>query len=321
MPGPAHEMPSRGTLRPGSAHRLPPLKAPRLFDQLRERIRYLHYSRSTEEIYVYWCRSFIRFHELRHPCDMGGAEVEAFLTWLADERQVASATHKQALSALLFLYTKVLEVELPWVAGIERPRVRRRLPVVLSREEVAVVLNLMTDEHGLLARLLYGTGMRINEVLPLRVKDVDLRTTPSSSGRAGGQGQQRPSVDVAAIARRSAGGSTCRCTKIWTADAAAGKAGVELPHALERKYPRAGASWAWFWLFPQAELSTDLRSGACAAITFTTRRFSAPSSEPCRRRASPSQPRRTRCVTVSRPTCCSQEATSARCRSFSGTRI
>lgn len=129
---PTREMPSRGALRPGSAHRLPPLTAPRLLDQLRERIRYLHYSRSTEDIHVYWCRSFIRFHGPRHPRDMGGPEVEAFLTWLADERQVASATHKQALSALLFLYTKVLDLDLPWVASIERPRVRRRLPLVLG---------------------------------------------------------------------------------------------------------------------------------------------------------------------------------------------
>ncbi|MGN7873630.1 phage integrase N-terminal SAM-like domain-containing protein [Roseateles sp. 22389] len=154
------------------AHRPPPLTAPLLLDHQRERIRYLHYSRSTEDIYVYWCRAFIRFHGLRHPRDMGGPEIEAFLTWLADERQVASATHKQALSAFLFLYTNVLDVELPWVACIERPRVHRRLPVVLSREEVAAVLNLMTGELGLLARLHYGIGMRINEALQLRVKDV-----------------------------------------------------------------------------------------------------------------------------------------------------
>lgn len=173
MPSPTREMPSRGTLRPSSAHRLPPLTAPRLLDPLRERIRYLHYSRSTEDIYVYWCRSFIRFHGLRHPRDMGGPEVEAFLAWLADERQVASATHKQALSARLFLYTKVLDVDLPWVARIERPRGRRRLPLVLSRQELAAVLKLLTGELGLLARLLYGTGMRINEALQLRVKDVD----------------------------------------------------------------------------------------------------------------------------------------------------
>jgi site-specific recombinase XerD len=104
---------------------------------------------------------------------MGGTQVEAFLTWLADERQVASATHKQALSALLFLYTKVLALNLPWINQIERPRVRRRLPVVLGREEVSAVLGGMAGELGLLARLLYGTGMRINEALQLRVKDMD----------------------------------------------------------------------------------------------------------------------------------------------------
>ena len=259
MPGRANEMPSRGTLRQASARGLPPLRAPRLLDQLRERIRYLHYSRSTEDIYVYWCRSFIRFHGLRHPRDMGGPEVEAFLTWLADERQVASATHKQALSALLFLYTKVLELDLPWVAGIERPRVRRRLPVVLSREEVAAVLNLMMGELGLLARLLYGTGMRINEALQLRVKDVDF-AHQALIVRAGKGGKDRvlmlPQSLVAPLRDQLAAGR-----KIWTADTAAGIAGVELPHALERKYPRAGSSWAWFWLFPQAEHSTDPRSG------------------------------------------------------------
>lgn len=233
--------------------------APRLLDQLRERIRYLHYSRSTEDIYVYWCRSFIRFHGLRHPRDMGGPEVEAFLTWLADERHVASATHKQALAALLFLYTKVLDVELPWVAGIERPRVRRRLPVVLSREEVAAVLNPMTGVLGLLARLLYGTGMRINEALQLRVKDVDF-AHQAVVVRAGKGGKDRvlmlPQSLVGPLHDQLAAGR-----KSWTADAAAGKAGVELPHALERKYPRAGASWAWFWLFPQAEQSTAPLSG------------------------------------------------------------
>jgi integrase len=164
---------SRSALRPVVTTMMPPLKAPRLMDQVRERIRYLHYTRGTEDAYVHWCRAFIRFHGLRHPRDMGAPEVEAFLTWLADERQVATATHKQALSALLFLYTKVLQVSTGWVKDLDRPRVRRRLPVVLSREEVAAVLTGLTGEHGLLARLLYGTGMRINEALQLRVKDID----------------------------------------------------------------------------------------------------------------------------------------------------
>jgi site-specific recombinase XerD len=122
---------------------------------------------------VHWCKAFIRFSGLRHPKDLGAAEVEAFLTWLADERQLATSTHKQALSALIFLYSKVLQVSLPWVAQLERPRVRRRLPVVLSGDEVVCILTRMQGEHALLARLLYGTGMRISEALQLRVKDVD----------------------------------------------------------------------------------------------------------------------------------------------------
>lgn len=221
----------RGELRPPPAGGLPPLRAVRLLDQLRERIRYLHYSRSTEDIYVYWCRAFIRFHGLRHPREMGGTEVEAFLTWLADERQVASATHKQALSALLFLYTKVLELNLPWIDQIERPRVRRRLPVVLSREEVSAVLGGMIGEFGLLARLLYGTGMRINEALQLRVKDVDF-AHQAVIVRAGKGGKDRVLMLPQALAQPLRE-QLASSRKVWAEDVAAGTAGVEMPHALD----------------------------------------------------------------------------------------
>ncbi|RQO61335.1 integrase [Paucibacter sp. KBW04] len=152
---------------------LPALKAPRLLDQLRERIRFRHYSRSTEDAYVFWVRTFIRHHGLRHPRDLDGAAVESFLTWLASERQVAPATHRRALSALLFLYGKVLGVQLPWMSEIGRPRPQRRLPVVMSRDEVVNVLSSLDLEWRLFGQLLYGTGMRITEGLRLRVKDVD----------------------------------------------------------------------------------------------------------------------------------------------------
>jgi integron integrase len=250
---------SRGALRPVVTTMMPPLKAPRLMDQIRERIRYLHYTRGTEEAYVYWCKAFIRFHSLRHPRDMGAPEVEAFLTWLADERQVATATHKQALSALLFLYTKVLQVNTAWIKDMDRPRVRRRLPVVLSRDEVAAVLTGLKGEHGLLARLLYGTGMRISEALQLRVKDVDFahQALIVREGKGGKdrvlmlpQTLEQPLRDQIAGARL-----------MWAEDAEKQSAGVELPFALERKYPRAGTSWPWFWVFPQATHSTDPRSG------------------------------------------------------------
>jgi integrase len=160
---------------PAPAPSLPALKSTRLLDKLRERVRYLHYSRRTEQAYVHWSKAFIRFHGLRHPAEMGKPEVEAFLSWLASERKVAASTHIQALSALLFLYGKVLGQQLPWLQDIGRPHIQRRLSVVLSRDEVASIFGAMTGEHRLFAQLLCGTGMRLTEGLQLRVKGSGLR--------------------------------------------------------------------------------------------------------------------------------------------------
>ena len=166
-------MPERSIARQVKALALPPLQSVRLLDRLRERIRLLHYSRRTEEVYVHWVRAYIRFHSLRHPREMGRAEVESFLTWLADERHVAASTHRQALSALLFLYLKVLDTDLPRLRRLAAPRTQRRLPVVLSTEDLIGIFACMAGEHRLLAQLLYGTGLRITEGLQLRIKDVD----------------------------------------------------------------------------------------------------------------------------------------------------
>lgn len=250
---------SRRAMRPAEVQVLPALRAPRLVDQVRERIRYLHYTRRTEQAYVHWCKAFIRFHGLRHPREMGQPEIQEFLTWLADDRQLASSTHKQALSALLFLYAKVLQVNLPWIDQIERPRVRRRLPVVLSRGEVASIFAAMQGEHALLARLMYGTGMRIGEALQLRVKDIDF-AHQAVVVREGKGGKDRvlmlPQVLIQPLREQ-----LLRAKSLWQDDAVHQRSGVDLPHALERKYPRAAGSWAWFWVFPQAEHSTDPRSG------------------------------------------------------------
>jgi site-specific recombinase XerD len=140
--------------------------APRLLDQVRERVRYLHYSLRTEEAYVHWIRAFVRYHGRRHPREMGGPQVEAFLSWLSGDRGVSVSTHRQALSALLFLYQQVLGQQLPWMEAIGRPQRKPRLPVVLSPAEVAAVLALLDGTHGVLARLLYGTGMRTVQELP-----------------------------------------------------------------------------------------------------------------------------------------------------------
>jgi integrase len=146
-------------MKPGN----PPLQSTRLLDQVRERIRYLHYSLSTEKLYVYWVRFFIRWHGLKHPRDMGAKEVEGFLTMLATERKVSASTHNQALSALLFLYREVLGISLPWLDNLNRPSRARRIPSVLTKNEVAGLFAALEGETALLARLLYGTGMRLME--------------------------------------------------------------------------------------------------------------------------------------------------------------
>jgi site-specific recombinase XerD len=143
-------------------------------DQLRERIRMRHYSYRTEPAYRDWVRRYIRFHGTRHPRELGAAHVAAFLSSLANDRNVAAATQNQALAAILFLYKEVLRIELPLVDGVARARQPRRLPVVLTQGEVRELLDRTTGTHGLMARLRYGTGMRLAECLGLRVKDVEL---------------------------------------------------------------------------------------------------------------------------------------------------
>ena len=238
---------------------LPPLESVKLLDQVRERIRYLHYSIRTEQVYVHWVCAFVRFHGLRHPREMGGPQVEAFLSWLAGERRVAVATHKQALSALLFLYQKVLGLDLPWMSELGHPRSRTRLPVVLTHHEVARLFAAIDVEHRLLAQLLYGTGMRITEAIGLRVKDVDFERR-AVIVRQGKGGKDRvvmlPASLVSALREQVA-----RSRLLWAQDRERGVAGVYMPDALDRKYPRAGASWAWHWIFPQACLSVDPRTG------------------------------------------------------------
>jgi integrase len=151
------------------------MEGPRLIEQLRLAIRRRHYSPRTEKAYVYWARAYIRFHRLRHPREMGPEEIRVFLNHLAIEKQVASATQNQALAALLFLYREVLHTELPWLDGMERARAPVRLPVVLTREEVRAVLKALAGTSWLVAGLLYGAGLRVQECISLRVKDIDFR--------------------------------------------------------------------------------------------------------------------------------------------------
>jgi integron integrase len=231
----------------------------RLLDQLREAVRYLHYSIRTEEAYVQWVRAFIRFHGLRHPREMGKAEVEAFLSHLANARKVSPSTHKQALSALLFLYRQVLSIELPWMTEIGRPQSRTRIPVVLSREEVARLLAQPMGQFSLVPRMLYGAGMRILECLRLRVKDVDFDRGVIIVREGKGAKDRVVMLPASTVPPLRAQLEVSRA--LWAADRAHGRPGVWLPHALAEKYPRAPESWGWHWVWPSPVLSIDPRTG------------------------------------------------------------
>ncbi len=146
---------------------------PKLLDRVRHAIRVRHYSRRTEEAYVYWIRRYIVFHGKAHPSTLSASEISAFLTWLAVRQHVSASTQNQALSALLFLYKQVLSVEIALVPPVVRARTPERLPVVLSRDEVGAILKQLTGTERLFVMLLYGTGLRLEECLDLRVKDLD----------------------------------------------------------------------------------------------------------------------------------------------------
>ena len=231
----------------------------KLLDQVREQIRYRHYSIRTERTYVEWVRQFVLFHGKRHPKEMGADEVRAFLTYLATERNVAAATHHQALSALLFLYKEVLGIDLPWLGELERPKKPKRLPVVLTVDEVRRSLAHLDGTHLLMAQLLYGTGMRLMEAVRLRVKDIDF-TRSEVMVRDGKGGKDRVTMLPMALAAPLKAHIE-RVRELWRTDRAAGQPGVYLPDALAKKYPKAPMEWPWFWVFPARENAVDPRSG------------------------------------------------------------
>ena len=226
---------------------------------MRERIRYCHYSLRTEQAYLFWVRRFIRFHRVRHPRTMGSAEVEAFLSHLATERHVAPSTHKQALAALLFLYRQVLGIELPWMQQIGRPKSPMRIPVVLSRMEVARLLEQVESTFAPIVALLYGAGLRLMECLRLRVKDVDFDRRILIVRE--GKGRKDRVVMLPEPLVVPLRGQLEHSRVLWVEDRARRVPGVSMPDAAYRMYPRATESWAWHWVFPSPTLSLDPRSG------------------------------------------------------------
>jgi integron integrase len=232
--------------------------AERLLDRMRSVLRAGHYSYRTEEAYVHWVRRFIRFHGLRHPRELGKAEVEAFLSHLAVNRNVAPSTQNLALNAILFLYQKVLEVELPWLDDVVRAPRKLNMPVVLDRSEIRAVLTELPSPHDRIVGLLYGSGLRISEALRLRIKDLDFRRREIIV-RDGKGSKDRVTV-LADSSLPALKVQVEKALAIAELDRYHNRGGVHLPHALARKYAGARFEPAWQWVFPAHRLSKDPRS-------------------------------------------------------------
>jgi integron integrase len=230
-----------------------------LLDRVRDACRVRHFSLRTEQAYAHWIVRYIFFHNKRHPLEMGASEINAFLTDLAVRGQVSASTQNQAFSALLFLYRVVLEVEPGRIAGVIRANRPKRLPVVLTRAEIDLVLAELHDPYRLLAQLLYGSGLRLLEALRLRVQDLDF-ARHEILVRHGKGGKDRRTLLPLAL------GPPLRThlegvRQLHQRELALGRGQVRLPEAFERKVPSATTDWRWQWVFPSATLSTDRRTG------------------------------------------------------------
>lgn len=234
---------------------------PKLEDRIREACRVRHYSLATERSYVRWYRQFVRWAGLKHPATLGGDRVEAWLSHLATERDVAASTQRQALAAILFLYKQVLGMAMPWLDNITRAKQPHRLPRVLSQPEIKSVLaQLPRTSAGLAVALVYGTGMRRSDVLRLRVQDLDFdrRTITIRDGKGG---KDRTTMLPASLAD-GLRAQIAKRAQMHALDTMRGMVDVELPHALAQKYPNAPRQWAWQWVFAADDYSTCPRTGA-----------------------------------------------------------
>jgi integron integrase len=234
-------------------------RPPKLLDRVREANRLRHGSRSTEKSYVGWIRRYILFHGKRHPAEMGAAEVTRFLSSLAVQGKVAASTQNQALSALLFLYRHVLQQELPWLEDVVRAKRPKRLPIVLTRDEVRAVISELHGTLRLMATLLYGSGLRLLECCRLRVQDIDF-TMNQIVVRDGKGAKDRVTV-LPAVAKRALAQHLEQVKRQHEADLGRSAGWVELPWALARKYPNAGREWPWQWVFPATRMYVDRATG------------------------------------------------------------
>src|SRR6266481_6022512 len=234
-------------------------KPKKLLERVRDVIRLKHYALRTERTYCDWIERFIRFHRMRHPTEMGAAEVGEFLTHLARDGNVAASTQNQALSALLFLYKQVLKGEIGWLEDVERAKKPARLPVVLTHDEVHKVFEHLRGTPRLMAGLLYGSGLRLMECVRLRVKDVDLGSLRITV-RDGKGGKDRITM-LPVNAAESMRQHLDKVRAQHEQDLAEGFGAVHLPAALERKFATANRQWVWQYVFPSTRIATDPRSG------------------------------------------------------------
>jgi integron integrase len=236
----------------------PSIVKPKLLDLVRERIRYKHMSYRTEQAYCGWIKRYVIFHKMRHPRDMGRTEVESYLSHLVNIGNVSQSTHQQALSALLFLYKEVLLVELPWLDQLDRPAKPKRLPIALTHSEIQNIFSHLSGVHLLMAKLLYGTGMRLTELLQLRIKDIDFELYEITIHQGKGD---KDRVTILPNSLKDQLRQQIVTAKFFFAkDRREDKKGVFLPYAIEKKYPQANVSWPWFWVFPAENESADPRS-------------------------------------------------------------
>jgi integron integrase len=249
-----NELPTDGAFPPSTS-----AQPPRLLDRVRQTIRARHYSSRTEKAYVGWIRRYILFHQKRHPDQMGAAEVTAFLSALATRGNVSASTQNQAFSALLFLYREVLGRNLKGLETTVRAKPSSRVPLVLSRDEVAAILRQLSGAPGLMASLMYGAGLRLLECCRLRVKDLAF-DQGQITVRAGKGRKDRITVLPSALAEPLRVHLEV-VRRQHESDLRAGAGSVALPDALDRKYPRAGWDWTWQWVFPATRHYRDPVTG------------------------------------------------------------
>jgi integron integrase len=230
-------------------------KSPKLLDQVRETLRTKHYSYRTEQAYVDWIKRFIIFHGKRHPKDLGADEVQAFITYLANERQVAASTQNQALSAILFLYKYVIQKEIVLPSEIIRPGRPQHLPTVLSHQEAMAVIRNMEGTPKLITQLLYGSGLRITECLRLRIKDLDFTNCQIIVHDGKGEKDRATVLPDSLVPGLKSQIEVARL--VHQRDLKEGYGEVSLPYALDRKYPKASKEFAWQYVFPSQNRSVD----------------------------------------------------------------